>query len=126
VAPLKRTALLVLVCLVHTAQGKARDELAELFCKRMASITKRARNELEEIRERHAEMSDRLIGNYRAVLGHLDPRNEAEEAEALRRARQAVQEAGGFEAELADIEAVAAHLANHHMPLVAKQWRKDR
>ncbi|MGH9223842.1 MAG: DUF4158 domain-containing protein [Acidimicrobiales bacterium] len=124
VASLKRTALLA--CLVHSARGKARDELAELFCKRMASITKRARNELEEIRQHHAEMSDRLIANYRSVLGHLDPRNEAEEAEALRRARLAVREAGGFEAQLADIEAVAAHLANHHMPLVAKQWRKDR
>jgi hypothetical protein len=33
----KRTALLA--CLIHVAQTRARDELAEMFCKRMALIT---------------------------------------------------------------------------------------
>jgi hypothetical protein len=37
VAPLKRTALLA--CVVHVARTRARDDLAEMFCKRMASIT---------------------------------------------------------------------------------------
>jgi hypothetical protein len=33
-------------CLIHVAQTRARDELAELFCKRIAVITKRAKAEL--------------------------------------------------------------------------------
>ncbi len=37
VAPAKRTALLA--CMVHVARPRARDDLAEMFCKRMASIT---------------------------------------------------------------------------------------
>ena len=52
VAQPKRTALLA--CLVHVAQTRARDDLAEMFCKRMALITKRAKAELDEIRERGA------------------------------------------------------------------------
>jgi hypothetical protein len=41
VAPAKRTALLA--CMVHVARTRARDDLAEMFCKRMASITKLAK-----------------------------------------------------------------------------------
>ena len=41
-------------------------------------------------------------------------------------ARAAVERAGGFDAELCDIEWVAAHHANNYMPLVARQLRRDR
>jgi hypothetical protein len=100
VAPLKRTALLA--CMVHVARMRARDDLAEMFCKRMAQVTKLAKAELAEIRERQAEMSERLIIHYRSVLACLDPRSAGESGEALRLARRTVEQAGGFEAELAD------------------------
>ena len=45
---------------------------------------------------------------------------------ALELARAAVERAGGFDAELQDIESVAAHHANNYMPLVARQMRRDR
>jgi uncharacterized protein (DUF1501 family) len=45
----KRTALVA--CLIRVAQRRARDELAEMFCKRVAVITKRAKGELEALRE---------------------------------------------------------------------------
>jgi hypothetical protein len=124
VGPLKRTTLLA--CLVHVARAQARDDLAEMFCKRIASVTKRARTELEEIRARQLELSERLIGHYRDVLVHLDPRNAAGNQAALALARAAVERAGGFETELADIDAVAAHHANHYMPLVDRHFRRDR
>jgi len=125
VAPLKRTALLA--CMVHEAQAKARDDLADMFCRRVASIIKRARNELDAIRVKEAEISDGLIEHYRAVLTHLDPRGPAaSDAEALRLARATIQQGGGFDAELADIESIAAHHANNYMPLVARQLRRDR
>jgi len=53
VAPKKRMALLA--CMVHVARTRARDDLAEMFCKRMASVTKLAKAELAEIREREGE-----------------------------------------------------------------------
>jgi hypothetical protein len=126
VAPLKRTALLA--CAVHVARQRVRDDLAEMFCKRIASITKRAKTELEEIRAKQAEISERLIEHYRDVLVHLDPRSPtgSQASAALALARAAVERAGGFDAELADIEAVAAHHANHYMPLVDRNFRRDR
>jgi hypothetical protein len=126
VAPLKRIALLA--CAVHVARTRARDDLAEMFCKRMAQVTKHAKAELAEIHERQAEISERLITNYRSVLACLDPRTteQPDAAVALRLARRTVERAGGFEAQLADIEAVAAHHANNYMPLVAGHRRRDR
>jgi TnpA family transposase len=126
VAPLKRTMLLA--CMVHVARRQARDDLTEMFCKRVALITKRAKTELEEIRARQAEISERLIAHYRDVLVHLDPRGPegGEAATAVGLARETVERAGGFDAELADIEAVSAHHANNWMPLVARHCRRDR
>ncbi|MCA1699244.1 MAG: Tn3 family transposase, partial [Actinobacteria bacterium] len=70
--------------MVHVARTRARDDLAEMFCKRMAQVTKLAKAELAEIREHQAEMSERLITNYRSVLGCLDPRNaEAPDARSV-------------------------------------------
>ncbi|SEG91989.1 hypothetical protein SAMN04489712_13160 [Thermomonospora echinospora] len=63
----KRVALLAR--LVHTAQARARDDLAQMLCKRMAGNLKNARLKLEEIREQQRAMSERLIGTYRTVLG---------------------------------------------------------
>ncbi len=124
--PLKRTALLA--CAVHVARQRVRDDLAEMSCKRMASITKQAKTELEEIRAKQAEISERLIEHYRDVLVHLDPRSPtgSQASAALALARAAVERAGGFDAELADIDAVAAHHANHYMPLVDRNFRRDR
>ncbi len=124
VAPLKRIALLA--CMVHVARTRARDDLAEMFCKRMASVTKLAKAELAELREREAEISERLIISYRSVLGCLDPRSSETAAASVRRARRIVEDAGGFEAQLAEIEAVSAHHANNYMPLVEKHRRRDR
>jgi hypothetical protein len=126
IAPLKRTALLA--CMVHLAHTRARDDLAEMFCKRMASITKLAKAKLAELREQEAEISERLIISYRSVLGCLDPRSNetADAAAALRRARRIVEDAGGFDAQLAEIEALSAHHANNYMPLVERHHRRDR
>jgi hypothetical protein len=125
VAQPKRTALLA--CLVHVAQTRARDELADMFCKRMAAVTKRARSELEALREQAREISERLIEHYREVLRQLDPRSAlADGQDVLELARLTVQQAGGFDQELSDIERVAAHHQNNYLPLVYGQIGRDR
>ena len=126
--PVKRLALVA--CLVHTARMRARDDLAEMLCKRVAANVKRARAELEEIRLRQRAVSERLIGTYRTVLEHLDPGGEQAggrapgEAEAA--AVAAVERAGGFAAQLADIEEVSAFHGDNYEVLVARFFRKDR
>lgn len=124
--------LALVACLAHTARMQARDDLAEMLCKRAASIVKKAKTELEEIRPRQREVSERLIGTYRTVLENLDPDGEAAarepgqgESRAVA-AVAAVEEAGGFAAQLADIEEVTAYHGDNYEVLVHRFFRKDR
>ena len=126
--PVKRLALVA--CLVHTARMRARDDLAEMLCKRVAANVKRARAELEEIRLRQRAVSKRLIGTYRTVLEHLDPGSEEAGSrvpgEGEARAVAAVEQAGEFTAQLAGIEEVSAFHGDNYEVLVARFFRKDR
>ena len=63
--------LTLLACLVHTARRRARDEVVTMFCKRMAAITKKARDKLEELREAHRAESERLLGVLGDVLADV-------------------------------------------------------
>src|SRR5271166_5223848 len=121
--------LALVACLAHTARMRARDDLAEMLCKRVASILKKAKAELEEIRLRQRAVSERLIGTYRTVLEHLDPDGEGaaqEPGQGPARAVAAVEEAGGFAAQLSDIEEVSAYHGDNYEVLVQRFFRKDR
>jgi TnpA family transposase len=125
--PVKRLALVA--CLVHTARMRARDDLAEMLCKRAAANVKKAKAELEEIRLRQRAVSERLIGTYRTVLEHLDPVGETAAqppGTGAARAVAAVEQAGGFAAELAGIEEVSAFHGDNYEVLVHRFFRKDR
>jgi len=61
----------VLACLVHTARSRARDDLAQMLCKRMAVSVKKAKDQLEEFRRRQRSVMEQLIGAYQQVLHGL-------------------------------------------------------
>ncbi|KUL61210.1 hypothetical protein ADL28_15985 [Streptomyces violaceusniger] len=143
----------LLACLVHAARRRARDDLAEMFCKRGATKLKNAKDELEEIRKQQQALVERMIGTYRTVLERIDPADllprgpdgapaafpagkkarrraaralAGKRAAALAMAQKAVQSSGSFAAEFADIEAVSAHHGNNHEVLVARFYKRDR
>ena len=122
----KKAALLA--AMVFTAQARARDDVAEMFCRRVATLTKRARKELEELKEQHRALTERLVANYRAVLERIDPDGPdgAQQLAALEMARKTVESAGGFAGQYADIDRVSAHHGDNHTPLVARHFRRDR
>lgn len=124
--PTKRVALLA--ALVFTAQAKARDDTAEMFCRRVGTLTKRSRDELEASKQQYQAITERLVTNYRLVLEHIDPDGTAaaQELAALHAARTAVASAGGFAAQYNDIDKVTAHHGDNHVPLVARHFRNDR
>ncbi|WP_234327971.1 hypothetical protein [Streptomyces sp. NRRL F-2664] len=63
----------LLSCLVHAPRRRARDDLAEMFCKRVAAKLKNAKDELEEIRKQQQALVERMIGTYRTVLERINP-----------------------------------------------------
>ena len=146
----------VLACLVHTARSRARDDLAQMLCKRMAISVKKAKDQMEEFHKRQRSVMEQLIGAYQQVLRGLAPAGpvgvaqdaaaqmvllalaalagaapdaesgdgqEAADHEAAAQALlkavrvqaagvgsvlQTVEDAGGFDSQLADIEGVMA------------------
>jgi len=60
--PAKRVALLA--ALVFTAQARARDDTAEMFCRRVSTLTRRSRDELEALKQQHQEITERLVTNH--------------------------------------------------------------
>ena len=139
--------LTLLVCLVHTARTRARDEVVTMFCKRMAAITKKARDHLQELREAHREQSERLLSVFGEVLSGvreaLAP-SAAENAEGVddiaavadpigvvceragRVVLQTLAQAGGVAALSSTHEAVSAHHGNNWAPLMERYYRSHR
>ncbi|MFE5588014.1 Tn3 family transposase [Kitasatospora sp. NPDC056531] len=76
----RRVALIA--CLAAKARMRARDDLATMFCKRMAAKAKKAREELEEIRRQQQEIVETLVANYRTLLQQVDAGGPAQTARA--------------------------------------------
>ena len=49
-----------MAALVLRAQTQARDDTAEMYCRRVAMLTKRAREELEALKAAHEQITERL------------------------------------------------------------------
>jgi hypothetical protein len=131
--------LTLIVSLLHTVRTGVRDDVVTMFCKRIAAIHKKGRDQLEALREVHRAESERLLGVFGDVLDGVreaiapaeqqlgDPAMDASaggpapEAVAGRAGRlvlKALEQAGGLEALAAAHEAVSAHHGNNYLPLL--------
>jgi TnpA family transposase len=124
------------------AKVRARDELVTMLCKRMGSITKKAKEDLEKIRERHRAESERLI----AVLGEVleaakgavgfdgesvtiptsARRQNAVHAECGKAVLERLEKAGGLAKLSEDHELVSAHHGDNYAPLMRRHFRSHR
>ncbi|WP_331738126.1 Tn3 family transposase [Streptomyces sp. NBC_00069] len=117
--PVKRIA--PVAALTHKARVRVRvrDDLATMFCKRVAMKIKKAKAELEEIRLAEREIVEALIGNYRTVLKHIDEGGPVQEALAKAAAMTAEvrQTLEGLDEE-ASVDEVATRLESRVSPAV--------
>lgn len=128
--------LTLLVSLVHVLRTAARDEVCDMFCKRISAIHKRGRERLEELREAHRAESERLLGVFGDVLAAAreavdpDPDQPTAQDESFARAGQSMlkvlEAGGGVEQLAASHEAVAAHHGNNYLPLLERFYRSHR
>ncbi|MFD8565208.1 DUF4158 domain-containing protein, partial [Streptosporangium canum] len=96
--------LTLIVSLLHTVRTGVRDDVVTMFCKRVAAIHKKGRDQLEALREIHRAESERLLGVFGDVLDGVreavtpveqqlgDPSMDASEGD---RAAEAVAERAG-------------------------------
>ncbi|WP_369199105.1 hypothetical protein [Streptomyces djakartensis] len=131
----RRTARLA--CTVSKARARVRGELVVMLPKRMARHAKRAQEELADLDQRHRASTEQLVVAYKDVLSVLkehvvDERADhssqvsLDDALTVKRIRQVVEDGGGFESQLAEIEALAAYRGGNWTPLVERFFRPDR
>ncbi|MGW2586591.1 hypothetical protein ACWCYZ_35715 [Streptomyces virginiae] len=131
----RRTALLA--CVVAKARARVRDEFVVMLSKRMARHAKRAQEELADLEQRHKASTEQLLVSYKNVLtvlkehspderASLSGQGSLDEALAVKRVREVVEGSGGFDAQLAEIEALSAYRGGNWTPLVERFFRPDR
>jgi hypothetical protein len=120
--PPKRFTLLV--CLIHQATISTRDEVVEMFLKRVKRLEDRAKEELEALRERERETTEHLIEVLSDLLSTT--RETQDDADMGQQVRQILQRAGGTERLLAQCDQVSAHHGNVYQPLLAQFYTHHR
>lgn len=118
----KRHALLL--CLIHRARVQARDDLAEMFIKRMSNIHNRGKEELERLRARYREKTEAIVATMSDVIRVLD--HHPGDTEAGREIRRLVVTRGGVQILQADCDAIAAHSGDNHLPLLWPFYKSHR
>jgi TnpA family transposase len=116
VAASKRLALLV--CLIAQAQVSTRDEILQMFTKRMSKLTSRAKEELERLREGERATSEHLVEVLSDVLQVTTETQDP--ASSDRQIRALLEREGGAAHLLEQCEQVAAHHGDRYQPFV---WR---
>ena len=120
--PAKRHALLL--CLIHRARVQTRDDLAEMFIKRMGNVHNRGKEELERLRARYREKTEAIVATMSDVIQVLD--RHSGDTEAGREIRRLVGTRGGVQALQADCDAIAAHSGDNHLPLLWPFYKSHR
>lgn len=120
--PTKRHA--VLLCLIHRARVRARDDLAEMFIKRMAMIHNRGKEELVRLREQFRDKAEALVATMSDVVRVLD--TFASDADAGREIRQLVISRGGVRVLQDDCSAINAYSGDNYLPLLWTFYRPHR
>jgi TnpA family transposase len=114
--PPKRFSLLV--CLIHQSIIATRDQIIEMFIKRMSKLTTKAKEELERLRTEDRTTTEHLIEVFTDVL-QADT-HEQDVAQAGTQIREVFQREGGTVHLLEQCEQVNAHHGDRYQPLM---WR---
>ncbi|HNG54989.1 MAG TPA: Tn3 family transposase [Nitrospira sp.] len=114
----------LMVALIHRMQVRARDQLAEMFLRRVATIHKRAKEELERIQIDQRGQVERLVGTLDGVLSILA--DEPDNAAAGAQIREYLEPAGGVEQIRERCAQIQASSGNNYLPLIWKHFRPHR
>ena len=108
----------LLVCLLHQATVSTRDEVVDMFLKRMHKLRDRAKEELEHLREKERGTTEHLIAVFSDIL---QTTTETQDHAAIGKGvSEVLSREGGAAHLLEQCENVSAHHGNRYQPLL---WR---
>jgi hypothetical protein len=112
------------VCLLYQATHSTRDEIAQIFIKRMRKLTERAKEELERMWRAERETTEPLIEVFTEVLQtSLESQNPADTSTQI---CQVLESAGGAARLLEECEQVNAHHGNRYQPFLKRFYASHR
>jgi septal ring factor EnvC (AmiA/AmiB activator) len=115
----RRRALLV--CLLHQAQVQTRDQLVEMFLRRMRRTLTLAKEKLKDLQDQYRELEEHMLAVFAAVVDHTI--QTADDNAALGQGvRDILNNDGGAEALKARYEQVAAYHNQNYRPLMWPMW----
>lgn len=121
-SPAKRRTFLV--ALLHQAQVHTRDELVEMFLKRMRRTHNRAREKLAELQEQHRELEEEMLATFAAVVH--EAAGEQSDEELGRQVRAVLERHGGVAVLREQYETVSAYHRKNYLPLLWPIHRSHR
>lgn len=120
--PPKRYVLVL--SLIHRARVQARDNLADMFIKRMNHIHRRGKDDLERLRMRYRQKTEHLVATLADVIQVLE--TQPADAEAGRSIRSLLSNRGGTQALQEDCTAINAFSGDNYFPLLWRFYRSHR
>lgn len=120
--PAKRYAMVL--ALIRQMQIRVRDDVAEMFIRRISAIHKSAREELETIQSQQRELSEELVGTLQQVMEILA--EGLDDATTGQRVRKLLTPHGSLDKLRTDCEAIRVWSGGNHLPLIWKpfsSWR---
>jgi hypothetical protein len=108
----------LMLALIHRMRVRARDDLAEMFIRRVGTLHKRARDELVRIQLQQRVMAEQLVARLDDVLAIL--LEESEDLPAGRRIRALLTPEGDLAKLREDCAIIQQAGGSNHLPLL---WR---
>ncbi|MDB0543289.1 Tn3 family transposase [Ralstonia solanacearum] len=122
VLPERRYTLIV--ALLHQMRVRARDDLAEMFIRRMGAIHKRAQEELAQIHARQREKMESLVDVLDSVVNIVD--DQEDDAELGARVRGYLAPSGNLEPLRESCAEVRAYSGKNYLPLLWRHFKAHR
>ena len=121
-SPPKRYVLIL--SMIHRARIQARDDLANMFIKRISQIHRRGKDELERLRIKFRQKTEHLVSTLADVIDVLE--TQPEDEDAGRTIRTLLTKHGGAAALHDDCAAISAYSGDNYFPLLWRFYRSHR
>ncbi|MEO1610427.1 MAG: Tn3 family transposase [Pseudomonadota bacterium] len=115
----------LLLCLLHEAQTRTRDDLIEMFLRRMKKTENAAKNKLTTIQKEYRSLEETLISALAEILRHAKD-DETNDESFGRNVRTSLAQCGGIDSLQSQYEAVSAYHQNNYLPLMWDIHAKNR
>ncbi|MBG1261475.1 Tn3 family transposase [Nostoc sp. BAE] len=120
----------LILCLIYSASVMTRDNLVEMFLKKMQLIHNHAKRELELIKQRYQETVEKLLGVFSNVLQVLVDESlevgTVDKVDKVEQVNQVLLPSGGAEKLLSECEAINAYKGNNYFPLLWQFYKSHR